>query len=755
MIEPLDINELNFKLHFKSDEDVIMPIDEPIGWEDIDLSIKQGDMYARVLEIGDDEFNLRFAPIPDHYNSPFDKLINYLNTFGYESKVDLIVSIGIDEWFRCELDFSKHTTNKETYFECPVIIKSARAEIERKNDIKVDLLSNLTLDDHLLYPIDVKEVTLKPKEIKDVSRHQLNETNEEEVIYSQLGQEGYQNRTTVWSFRIFGFNKYSTIDTALSYENGAFYNAGFTGLIQSGIARDNMGATHEIKEKGALQIRINFDYEIGNVRDFFRVSFGLYVIETDGDSFIVNENENNLIFDQDNFNNTSISRFTESGNIEYNLDLNITRLTKLAPIFTIYTRNNGNIDGSSFIRVSNVRFDAEMIDEYPATTAKMVRLIDAGKHVLSNYTNGEATFEHPKFDSRQTFHNLMTTTGFYIRGFDNEPMPLSYKDWLEQIQALNCDVQINGDNIFIGRQEEFYRDIEMARFEFMPDVDSFNVSFNEERMFNKLTLEFDKYEEGNEQNTLDSFTTETEWYVPNKRLKETKEIKFPFIADAYLIETTRREGIDVEPTTAKQEDNDFYIIDCRPIVGEFDENGVYTEFDEPKYTNRSREGFTEVRGLFSPETTYNLRLSPKRLLLDHWNYFLAEINQFTENLKLENSYFKNNGKLTTFAEMSSLTTSGIELTENGKVFSQHLKDPLISPFIYEFDLGKRVKFNEIKELYDKILNIRGYITFFDKNTEIKIYPKEINYVWKHEKLTITGELKANNLNTLKNDIFRA
>lgn len=729
MIEPIDNNELSFKLRFKNGEDLTMPIDEPIGWEDVNLTIEQGDMYARTFKIGNEDFKLKFTPIADFYDSPFEKLIEYYNNFGYESIVEMIVSIGGVKWFSCELDFSSAVTNKENFFECSVKVENIGAEIERKSDVKVDLLSNKTLDGKYIEPIELKSVRLRAKEILDVSKHQNNEEGTTEDVYSDLGKEGKANYASNVRFKFFGHQVFSGVKETYNYENGEFTGIGF---MRSHIAKENLGVTHSIKDKGKVKIKIKFDYEVHNVDRFTFTLFYIFFVQSDTEDFEEyreNEELRNLFMIRNN---------NSSGHIEIEKEVEITTFTKIAPAFVVNS-NGGGINKNSFVRVSNVSMDVQMVSLFPDTNAQMCRLIDAGKQVLSNYTNGVAKFEHPLFDKLKVFYDLFVTTGFYVRGFLGAKIPLNYKDWLEEIQSFNCDVQINGDNIFIGRQEEFYTDIEMARFPFLADVDSFEISYNEERLFNKFIFAYDKYEDNDKSNTLDAFHTETEWYVPNKRIREEKEVKSPFITDPYKIEYTRREGIDVEPTTAKKEDDDFYLVDViekteevrRPFFG----TRTITYL-----TNRANEGFSYINNLFSPSTTYNLRLSPKRVILDHWGHFISEINRYTDNLKLENSYFKNNGKLETEASISDFTTS-LRVTENGDVTGKMLPNRLIEPLIYTFDLGERVKFNAIQDLFDKIINQRGYITFYDDYSEIQVYPKKIEYEWKYEKLKIVSELR--------------
>jgi hypothetical protein len=74
-----------------------------------------------------------------------------------------------------------------------------------------------------------------------------------------------------------------------------------------------------------------------------------------------------------------------------------------------------------------------------------------------------------------------------------------------------------------------------------------------------------------------------------------------------------------------------------------------------------------------------------------------------------------------------------------------LNIPIVSGLIYEIEIGRRFKFNEWQELVHNLFTYRGYITFYDNDIEIKLYPVEMKYIWYREELTIKGELKYDRL----------
>jgi hypothetical protein len=105
-------------------------------------------------------------------------------------------------------------------------------------------------------------------------------------------------------------------------------------------------------------------------------------------------------------------------------------------------------------------------------------------------------------------------------------------------------------------------------------------------------------------NGLDEFATVHQYSLPMKTIGEKYIIKSSIIASGSIIEVTRRKQFDSTLTTDTKFDNDVFIIalnHSNPAICEKNEN------------------FDQVNNLLSPETAYNLRLSPARNLLRHGN----------------------------------------------------------------------------------------------------------------------------------------
>ena len=741
IIQPRDIGALTYKLRFNNTNETF-DIDAPIGIDEMPIKLVQGDKYERHIEYDDSE--IEFQPNRYILGHQFDKMIKYYNTYCYEAYIELLTYLDGNLITVSELDFENVTTNKETYFKCKLKNSDLRTIIEKNKDIKVDLLATESLNNVTLFGPDIHEVTLRAKQIREISSFNVSTSPND---FTKRTVEPFTNNNYHY---VYPFGK--AITDKIEHTDEYTVNEN---LSVSGYGGFDGEVIEELRvPSGKINNIQNFKFDTETVLSIKRI---FCTVNTASIRRITNADILMrlavITYDTSKYENVVSSNYIDISTLSgLNVTFDISTVsTYTIPAFSrvvleirckLYYPSNVDIDpGYIYVReTSFIQFEA--VEVYKNTKSKMIRLIDSGISILNNLTDNKGIIDAPRF--YEEFREYFVTSGFYIRGFDGESINIKWSDWLKFIQnAFNCDVQIYGDNIFIGKQEDYYRDIEIARLEFLPDKgDDYEISSNERLKCNSFKIKYNKFED-EERDTLDAFHTKSEWYIPS-RIKNEFESEINFIADGYSIEYARREGIEAEPTTSKSKDNDIYIVDCYLTYHTGDEEYYY-------YTNRSTTpGFVpeSVKGIYSPNTSYNLRLSLKRLMIDHYSHYLAELSQkfnngFPDDITLvaQNTFFKANGNLESKATGSIHTYSESILKDNNSINYDLLKEPLVTPEIYEFTLGLRVKYNEIMNLTNEILTKRGYITFYDENTEIKIYPQELEYNQLEEKLKIKGEKK--------------
>ncbi|MBB4107753.1 hypothetical protein [Pedobacter zeae] len=234
---------------------------------------------------------------------------------------------------------------------------------------------------------------------------------------------------------------------------------------------------------------------------------------------------------------------------------------------------------------------------------------------------------------------MAVTGGYQIRNFSKEKRPVivSLKDFIESLNAMRCigaayEMDSEGNYYYrIERFDYFYRDVEIMTI--TNSVRDYYEEMDLDFVFNEVEIGYNKYPE-DEVTTLDEFNTKHSYITPIASYKKKLSQLSKFIASGYAIELTRRKKFaDTEMDSWKYDEDNFVITlnqSGSDWVPEKDESFV-----------------SPITGVISPETSYNIRLSPKRML-QAWAKLLNTGLVFKKSFELvKNTFFSKNGDLTT------------------------------------------------------------------------------------------------------------
>jgi len=229
------------------------------------------------------------------------------------------------------------------------------------------------------------------------------------------------------------------------------------------------------------------------------------------------------------------------------------------------------------------------------------------------------------------------TNGYQIRNFSKEDRPVivSLKDLVESLNAMHCmgssyEVDNLGRSYFrLERFDYFYRDVEIMTIENPSDY------FEEadlDSIFNEIEIGYAKYPE-DDVTTLDEYNTKHSYITPIVSYKKKLSQLSKLITSGYAIELTRRKKFaDTELDSWKYDEDNFAIALLQ--------NGS-------AWVPEKNEAFSVVEEVISPETSYNLRLSPKRML-QAWAKLLNTGFVFKRGIDLiKNTFYSKNGDLKT------------------------------------------------------------------------------------------------------------
>lgn len=342
--------------------------------------------------------------------------------------------------------------------------------------------------------------------------------------------------------------------------------------------------------------------------------------------------------------------------------------------------------------------------QVPATSSPLVLLHEAVDRVLESIS-GKREVLHSEYYGRTDLGYAADgagalrgfANGAVIRGFPKaeRPMFMSLKevmDCLQAIDAVGLGIErVDGAaRVVLAPLEYFYKPVEVMQLNYVQDIVKKVAS---EHYYTEAEVGYTEWQ-NEEINNLDEFNTLRKYGLPISIVSNVYKAVSSIIASGYTLEFVRRERFDANETKDNQRDNSNFIIALRRDGGD--------------YITDKDEDFAVLAGLISPETVYNAKLSPLRMLLKHYNQLGAGLQKYV-NKVLRVNYFEGSVSM-----QSRLSTEDTALSEGAPLPIQQLARPLWLGEYYEFSAAPSAE--QIQALYNEPY---GYISFSDTNKNYK------------------------------------
>lgn len=273
------------------------------------------------------------------------------------------------------------------------------------------------------------------------------------------------------------------------------------------------------------------------------------------------------------------------------------------------------------------------LDTAPATTCKGWWLFDAIDHGIKVITDKKSLLKSEFLslkNAQQAIDGggglMITTNGKQIRKFDvaNAPLQSSVKDLLSSAKAIWClgmgfEKAGNLEVVRVERANYFFQNREILVIEECWD---YKKEAAKDVNYNEFELGYEKYQDSG-YNTLDELNTKSEGLTPTQTNKMKLSQKSKLITSGYSIEDSRRQQFAKTSTNSYQNDDEPFLIAMRRV-------------NSADYAPEKNEAFDIVNNVISPATSYNLRLSPIRILLN-WAIWLKNAFYYkasTEKIKV-------------------------------------------------------------------------------------------------------------------------
>ena len=481
-MNPNNNNSLRFFLNFKNSFGKI-EITEPVKFDGATYVIEQEKMrYGRDVSFMNESLDLFFYKgIYDTSQNPlqlpngtilynltqcFEQLIEAFKYSGWESEIEFIVEKNDVSFITGVLDLANAETDEVTYLSCKVVQDTGRQIIKRREDIVVDMFSNENVDREPITPLQTTNILLKAKPITQESEWFLPNTT------AVIGNAANA---------INGITK-SGIENTLSYIPDGFQDG------EECVYLEAQNDLNDVKVK-LIDWRIR-NNNLAATTDVFQVVYSVYPIGGfDPNNYIVLDT-----FPEETW--------IENYNREFTLDfiprgfrLNIFLFCDCPAPLSTFIFSQGKV---------NIKAVSTALD----SVIKGVRYIDYLKQTVKSL-NGSNVIA-PKFDVGGKYYDQFVFTGNLIKGRNDLPFPVKFKEAYETIQEVNADFQINDDNIFVGQYADYYPNNELASLEAYPDETS-KKGFNQRFAINEFEFSYKTFEEDrDEANTTDAIHTKSQ-----------------------------------------------------------------------------------------------------------------------------------------------------------------------------------------------------------------------------------------------------
>ena len=788
------MENFTFYLNFKNDATGLVEITEPVKFDGASFTVEQEKgRYGRDISYGNEEVSLEFYDgiFDNGLTMGLTQLLDYHKTYGFESEVEFILKKNGVNFTIGLLDFQMAKTDLLTYFECKIIQENNRAIINRRKEINVDVFSDKDLDLNTITPLATENILLKAKPVLQASEWKsvgsktfsadsvdptrfwcafnLAQTNTsfgienslnwlEDIIYVNSILDAEKFGLLYAQNRLNDIKVTATIDMTYVVTQGALPDFGFVALYLCwgdtfdpsntsttrhllyndtwgstvektvvlndtfeftidevnqggkvwlfwaviGSADCNVDITHRNFNAKAQAVSTSIDSVIKGVRyiDLFKQNVkSISGLTIDAPKFDVGGE----FYDQFAFNGKLIRQYTDKpfyvnfkdlteGLQELNADYQINQNNVFLGQYNDFYNN---VDLGGYLQAPDSEFNTNFNDRYS----------------INAFNYSYKTFEQNK-DESNTIDSIHTEAQFllpnklvenvkkvevnYIR--DPFSIEASRRQGINTKESTSLD---NDDKIFL---------IDIYPLD-PSSVGGFGLRLLMRMNDSKLEIL---------NNTLNGEGTPFDWTLLGFSVGSEFSIISGKNIGNYIVFSLEKEKIILTPVGFTPSfEGDGYIKTEYPL------NNV-------SYVNRTNQGFTEILNLSSGDNYSNLRYSIKRNI-NHWESYLKTASKYKPNGIIQNTFFKNNGLLST-----KYGTETIATIEGANINVTDLNDAILSPMAYKTKVI--AEFETVKTLLDNLATQKGFIRVIDTNNRVlKIHPTKLDYEWTSNLLTIEGE----------------
>lgn len=631
------LNNLSLQIH-TSDIDTSI-IDEPIGWDDLKMSMKRNDYHGMGAEVslGELEFyGKAFNTIKDAYDEDIDATVIYSiktddDTTIYSGQVDLTT---------CSFVKGDYLSVKAKVGEVGLM-----TTFNNRTKTEIDLTEPKTVDGEDVTIPTWRSIHIPLKHLLYTNR---SKQKTDATITTSGGHNPYPD-TGIWIACGGGYNYpyiFLPIGVATTNEFGTFEQANpYTTDDISDVEPQYVASSDHESRFGSntkVQVRIVLNATLTRTGGAWTPVGQNYIrwhLEArDYNGKVISGPEKKVYKPDVNFIGATWDLSCElegelnaGGSVKYYIKFDIDLGTASSQSFYAHIQ----IHKGSFVEMTMHDNRAETDPVY----ADMLLTHDALNVVASAISENGLSVKSDWYRTPESYLNSGTTgggackaltNGYHIRGLftDGElkrNMPLSFKALIESLDALDCigwGFSTEDDAIFVRveRWDWFYKDTTILT---LTNVAEVTTEVYTDYIPTELKIGYKKYATQDQYNSIDSPHGSRTFTNGIKALSKALTKECEFVADNYAIEETRRARNDVNETEETTYDESIFVFE---LVRQAPYVAIGETPTPPSYTIVHSATAASNVGLASE--FINAKLTPRHMAA-RWRAFLFSTNNTT------------------------------------------------------------------------------------------------------------------------------
>lgn len=322
----------------------------------------------------------------------------------------------------------------------------------------------------------------------------------------------------------------------------------------------------------------------------------------------------------------------------------------------------------------NTHLDILADNRTPTTYIKCLRPIQVFSDLIDKISDSETIADSGILDSNE---DLVITSFDSIRNLENSKLKTNFNDFYKSYDSkLGLSFQYDKENniALIEEKANVYDDSSVVID--LGDISEFETNPLSDGLFSKL-LVGQNPQTYDEVNGKDEFNTENEFLSPLTAVSTESNMKSIYRSDMYGIELTRL-NLTNKKVTDGESDNDVAMLHIGSTIAGTIPSGFAGAGED--YYELYRDSGLTITNIYSPQTAYNIKLSPLRCILRNGNYIRSLLyGNDTEYIKYQTSSKSN------FTGLKMVTDDGTTILDEGaNILISDLNDIIFKPTIFQF-----------------------------------------------------------------------